>query len=72
MGITIRKIAVDTRKRGKVNFNIEKGFRVASPALDLKGWLGLREVEDWEIKLDAEESQVEEADRLFSDHATHI
>ena len=57
---------------GTSNFNIGKGFPIADPALVLKGWLGLREVEDWEIKLDAEESQVEEVDRLFRDHATHI
>ena len=45
----------------------------AGPTLVLKSWLGLREVEDWELKLDAEEElQVEEVDRLFRDHATHI
>ena len=59
-------------KTGKSNFNIRKGFPAANPALVLKGQLGLLEVKDWEIKLDAEESQVEEVDRLFSDHATHI
>ena len=52
--------------------NIGKGFPAAGHALDLKGWLGLREVEDWEIKLDTEESQFEEVDRLFRDCATHI
>ena len=57
---------------GKNNFNIGKGFLATGPTLVLKGWLGLREVEDWEIKLDVEESQVEEVDRLFRDHATHI
>ena len=38
----------------------------------LKSWLGLREVEDWELKLDAEEEelQVEEVDRLFREHST--
>ena len=44
----------------------------AGPTLVLKSWLGLREVEDWELKLDAEEeSQVEEVDRLFREHAPH-
>jgi len=44
----------------------------AGPTLVLKSWLGLREVEDWELKLDAEEeSQVEEVDRLFCEHAPH-
>ena len=42
----------------------------AGPTLVLKGWLGLQEVEDWELKLDAEEElQVEEVDRLFREHA---
>ena len=58
---------------GKSNLNIGKGFAAAGPALYLKGWLaGLQDVEDWKINLDAEESQVEEVDRLFRDHATHI
>ena len=44
----------------------------AGPTLVLESWLGLREVEDWELKLDAEEeSQVEEVDRLFREHASH-
>ena len=57
---------------GKRNFNIGEGFPAAGPTLILKGWLGSWEVEDLEIKLDAEESQVEEVDRLFRDHTTHI
>ena len=37
----------------------------------LKSSLGLREVEDWELKLDEkEELQVEEANRLFRAHST--
>ena len=71
MSITI-KIAIDTRKAGKSSFNIGTGFPEASPTLVLKSWLGLREVEDWEIKSDVEESQVEEVGRLFHEHATHI
>ena len=51
--------------------NIGKGFPAAGPALVLKCRLGLREV-DWEIKLDAEESQVEEVDRLFHNHVIYI
>ena len=43
----------------------------AGPTLILKSWLGLREVEDWELKLDAEEElQVEEVDILFREHST--
>ena len=43
----------------------------AGLTLVLKGWLGLREVEDWELKLDAEEEfQVEEVDRLFCEPST--
>ena len=43
----------------------------AGPTLILKSWLGLREVEDWELKLDAgEELQVEEVDILFREHST--
>ena len=41
-------------------------------SLVLKGWLGKREVADWDIKLDAGESQVEKVDRLFRDHARHL
>ena len=72
VGITIRKIAVDTQKQGKVTLISEKGFPAAGPALALKGCLGLREVEDQEIKLDVEESQLEEVDRPFRNHATHV
>ena len=43
----------------------------AGPSLILKGWLGLREVEDWELKLDAEEElQAEEVDILFREHSS--
>ena len=43
----------------------------AGPSLILKSWLRLREVEDWELKLDAEEElQVEEVDILFREHST--
>ena len=39
----------------------------------LKSWLGLREVEDWERKLDVEEElQVEEVDRLFRERSNRI
>ena len=42
---------------------------VAGPSLILKSWLPLIEMEDWEIKLDAEEElQVEEVDILFLEH----
>ena len=38
----------------------------------LKSWLGLQEVEDWELKLDAKEDlQVEEVDKHFRAHSTH-
>ena len=43
----------------------------AGPSLILKSWLGLREVENWELKLDAEgELQVEEVDILFREHSS--
>ena len=43
----------------------------AGPSLILKIWLGLREVEDWELKLDVEEElQVEEVDILCREHST--
>ena len=43
----------------------------AGPSLILKSWLRLREVEDWELKLDAgEEIQVEEVDILFREHSS--
>ena len=43
----------------------------ARPSLILKSWLGLREVEVWELKLDAEEElQVEEVDILFQEHSS--
>ena len=43
----------------------------AGPTLILKSWLGLRVVEDWELKLDAgNELQTEEVDRLFREHST--
>ena len=43
----------------------------AGPILILKSWLGLREVKDWELKLDAEEElQVEEVDILFRELST--
>ena len=38
----------------------------AGPSLILKSWLGLREVEDWELKLDAEEELQLTLDFLFS------
>ena len=38
----------------------------AEPSLILKCWLGLREVEDWELKLDAEEELQLALDFLFS------
>ena len=72
MGITIRRNRSVYSEAEKSNFNIGKDFPAAGPALVLKGWLGFREVEDREIKLDAEESQVEEVGRVFCDHATHI
>ena len=44
----------------------------AGPSLILKSWLGLREVENWELKLDAEEElQVEEVDILFWEHSSY-
>ena len=43
----------------------------AGPSLILKSWIGLREVQDWELKLDAEEElQVEEVDILFREHSS--
>ena len=75
MGITIRKNGSGYSETGKSNLDIGKGFPAAGPALVLillEGWLGLREVKDWEIKLDAEESQVEEVDRLFHNHVIYI
>ena len=43
----------------------------AGPSLILKSWLRLREVEDWELKLDAEEElQAEEVDILFREHSS--
>ena len=43
----------------------------AGPTLILKSWLGLREVGDWKLRLDAEEElQVEEVDILFRGHST--
>jgi len=44
---------------------------MAGPSLILKSWLGVQEVEDLELKLDAEEElQVEEIDILFREHST--
>ena len=59
---------------GQSNLNIGKFFPAAGPALVLKGWLGLPNVEGWEIKLklELEESQVEEVDRPFRDRAVPI
>ena len=43
----------------------------AGPSLILRSWLSLREVEDWEPKLDVEEElQVEEVDILFREHSS--
>ena len=43
----------------------------AGPSLILKSWLGLREVDNRELKLDAEEElQVEEVDILFREHSS--
>ena len=51
-------IDIITKKRNRMG-------PAAGPTLILKSWLGLREVEDWELKLDAEEElQVEEVDIL--------
>ena len=44
----------------------------AGPSLILKSWLGLRDLEDWELKLDMQEKlQVEEVDILFREHSIH-
>ena len=53
-----------TKKRNRIGL-------AAGPSLILKSWLGLREVENWELKLDAEEElQVEEVDILFREHSS--